>query len=243
MAKEKVVIVTGADHGIGAGVAHYLLERSMRVVIADIQLKNKKAFPQDEERVAFIKTDVSDEVSVKNLIKQTIARFGQIDALINNAGIVISEKRVPFEKITLSQWQATIDTNLTGTFLCSKYAVPHLRKQKGSIVNMSSTRAYQSEKNTEPYSASKGGIVALTHATAISLGPDIRVNCVCPGWIQTDEKEKLKPSDHNQHPVGRVGKPHDIASIVHFLISEEAGFITGQSFIVDGGMTRKMIYT
>lgn len=98
MAKEKVVIVTGADHGIGAGVAHHLLERNMRVVIADIQLKNKKAFPQDEEKVAFIKTDVSDEVSVKNLIKQTIARFGQIDALINNAGIVISEKRVPLKK-------------------------------------------------------------------------------------------------------------------------------------------------
>lgn len=242
MSKQKVVIITGADHGIGAEIAHYLLERNYRVVVADLHLKHKHTFPKDDERVLFVKTDVSKEVSVRNMFTKTIRHFGQVDALVNNAGLLFGEKRTPFEKITLKEWYATIETNLTGTFLCSKYAVPHLRKQKGSIVNISSTRAFQSEENTEPYSASKGGIVALTHATAISLGPDIRVNCISPGWIHTNEKEKLKPKDHEQHPVGRVGKPEDIASIVAFLISEEASFITGQNFIVDGGMSRKMIY-
>jgi NAD(P)-dependent dehydrogenase (short-subunit alcohol dehydrogenase family) len=134
--------------------------------------------------------------------------------------------------------------------LCSKYAYPYLKKEKGVIINIASTRAFMSEPNTEAYSASKGGIYALTHALAISLGPDIRVNCISPGWIEVSEWKKKslrKPAeltelDHKQHPAGRVGRPEDIASLVLYLISDEAGFITGANFIVDGGMTRKMIY-
>ena len=154
------------------------------------------------------------------------------------------------ELLELGDWNRVIATNLTGVFLCSKHAVPLLRPGKGAIVNIASTRALQSEPHTEAYSASKGGVVALTHALAVSLGPDIRVNCISPGWIAVDAWQKsanrrpptMRPEDHAQHPVGRVGSPEDIAALVAWLISPQAGFVTGQNFVVDGGMTRKMIY-
>ena len=135
-------------------------------------------------------------------------------------------------------------------FLFAKQALAHLQAAQGSIVNIASTRALMSEANTEAYSASKGAIVALTHALAVSLGPKVRVNCISPGWIETSEWRRssvrhapeLREIDHSQHPAGRVGIPEDIASMVSFLISSENGFITGQNFVIDGGMTRKMIY-
>ena len=125
-----------------------------------------------------------------------------------------------------------------------------LKNLKGSIINISSTRTFQSEPNTEAYSASKGGILALTHSLAISLGPEIKVNCISPGWIDVSGIKKkskanqieLSEADHSQHPAGRVGKPEDIANMVLFLLNPENDFITGQNFIIDGGMTRKMIY-
>jgi NAD(P)-dependent dehydrogenase (short-subunit alcohol dehydrogenase family) len=143
-----------------------------------------------------------------------------------------------------------LDTNLTGMFLCTKHALPALRQARAAIVNIASTRALQSEPNTEAYAAAKGGVVALTHALAMSLGPDVRVNCISPGWIDVSEwkkpsqrrASKLSAQDHAQHPVGRVGHPLDIAKLTLFLLSADAGFITGQNFVVDGGMTRKMIY-
>jgi NAD(P)-dependent dehydrogenase (short-subunit alcohol dehydrogenase family) len=132
----------------------------------------------------------------------------------------------------------------------AKHAAPHLRRAHGAIVNIASTRALQSEPDTEAYSASKGGIVALTHALAASLGPAVRVNCVSPGWIDVSARQKarkrrparLSRADHAQHLAGRVGTPEDVAALVAFLLGEEAGFITGQNFVCDGGMTRKMIY-
>jgi NAD(P)-dependent dehydrogenase (short-subunit alcohol dehydrogenase family) len=140
--------------------------------------------------------------------------------------------------------------NLTGAFLMAKHAAPHLRQVRGAIVNVASTRALQSEANTEAYSASKGGLVALTHALAVSLGPDVRINCVSPGWIDVSGWQKvanrkpatLSDADHAQHPAGRVGTPEDIAEMVAYLLSDAAGFVTGQNFVVDGGMTKKMIY-
>lgn len=145
--------------------------------------------------------------------------------------------RKPVETLEIDDWNRVIGTNLTGAFLCAKHCAAHLRKSRGSIVNMCSTRGFMSEPDTESYSASKGGIFALTHSLAISLGPDIRVNCVSPGWIDVSSWQ-----DHLQHPVGRVGKPEDIASIVMYLSFRNAEFITGQNFTVDGGVTRKMIY-
>jgi len=132
-------------------------------------------------------------------------------------------------------------TNLTSTFLLARRTETLLRAARGAIVTIASTRARMSEPNTEAYAASKGRLVALTHALAISLGPDVRVNCVSPGWIET-RGEPLRPEDHAQHPAGRVGRVEDVAAMVAFLLGPESGFITGAEFVVDGGMTRTMIY-
>jgi NAD(P)-dependent dehydrogenase (short-subunit alcohol dehydrogenase family) len=160
--------------------------------------------------------------------------------VVSNAGIMI---RKPLHRLTLAEWHRVIDTNLTAAFLLARLAEKPLRRAHGSIVVIASTRAIMSEPNTESYSASKGGLVALTHALAISLGPDVRVNCVSPGWIETKDYGALRRKDHIQHPVGRVGKPQDIAEIVGWLLdAKRSGFVTGANFVVDGGMTRKMIY-
>lgn len=250
--KDKVAIVTGGGQGIGKGIAFHLLEERMHVAILE---KDPEAGEEAASELSllgdvhFFPADVADEDSVKKAVRRTVETFGRLEALINNAGIS-DPVSGPVEDLSLADWNRIIQTNLTGCFLCAKYAVPHLRKELGAIVNIASTRAFQSEPNTVAYSASKGGLVALTHALAVSLGPEIRVNCVSPGWIDVSgwkkaagrAEQELRRVDHEQHPVGRVGRPQDIAGLVAFLVSEEAGFITGQNFIVDGGMTRKMIY-
>ena len=136
---------------------------------------------------------------------------------------------------------SVLTTNLTSTFLLVRAAETLLRAAKGAVVTIASSRAHMSEPNTESYSASKGGLVALTHALAISLGPDVRVNCISPGWILTKGPEPTA-AEHAFHPAGRVGQTNDIAGLAAFLVGPDSGFITGAEFIVDGGVTRKMIY-
>jgi NAD(P)-dependent dehydrogenase (short-subunit alcohol dehydrogenase family) len=236
-----VVLVTGGARGIGRGIARRLLKGGFRVVIADIDEEaGRQLVAESAGEIAAIRTDVAHEESVKALFEQIRADFGRLDGLINNAGIARAHS-VPLDQLELADWNRLLATNLTGVFLCSKYGIPLLRTCQGAIVNIASTRALQSEADTEAYSAGKGGVVALTHAMAMSLGPQIRVNCISPGWIDVSE-DSLQPRDHAQHPTGRVGTPEDIAGLVAYLISERAGFITGQNIIVDGGMTRKMIY-
>jgi NAD(P)-dependent dehydrogenase (short-subunit alcohol dehydrogenase family) len=227
---DRVALVTGGAQGIGAGIASHLAARGWQVAVADIRGRSPHFF---------LRCDVAREPDVKRAIGRIIKRFGRLDALVNNAGLA-GPHDGPVEKLELRKWNRRLGVNLTGPFLMSKHCVPHLRRARGAIVNVASTRALQSEPDTEAYSASKGGLVALTHALANSLGPQIRVNCVSPGWIA--HKGKLTRKDHAQHPVGRVGRVEDIAAIVAFLLSDASGFTTGQNFVVDGGMTRKMIY-
>jgi len=231
-AAQKTVLVTGGARGIGRGAATLLAQRGYRVAVADLDP------PGGDRALAFFRCDVSREPSVRSCVRAVLRRFGRLDALINNAGIA-DPADPAVEKLSLQAWSRRIGVNLTGVFLMTKHCTAHLRKTKGAIVNIASTRALQSEPNTEAYAATKGGVVALTHALAISLGPQVRVNCISPGWIA---KTKLSRKDHAQHPVGRAGRPEDIGEMVAFLISDAAGFVTGQNFVVDGGMTRKMIY-
>ncbi|HHH36727.1 MAG TPA: SDR family oxidoreductase [Gammaproteobacteria bacterium] len=241
----RTVIITGGGQGIGRATALRLRDRGWRVVIAE---RDREAGEElaAEEGICFLPCDVSREEEVRAMVREAAAGAG-LHALVNNAAI---SRRKPLAELSLAEWQAVLDTNLTGPMLCAKHAAPHLAAKGGAIVNIASTRALMSEANTEAYSASKGGLVALTHALAVSLGPAVRVNCISPGWIETGDWKKRSerripahsPEDRAQHPVGRVGRPSDIAALIEFLISDEAGFITGAHYVVDGGMTRKMIY-
>jgi NAD(P)-dependent dehydrogenase (short-subunit alcohol dehydrogenase family) len=173
-------------------IAKRFLEEGMKVVLAEIDEEAGKETESEFRHlgsIEFIKTDVSDEDSVKNLIRETNNHFGELEVLVNNAALA-APKNSPITELSLEDWNKTIAINLTGVFLCTKHSVPYLRKNKGSIINIASTRALMSEPNTEAYSATKGGVLALTHALAISLGPDIRVNCISPGWIEVSGWKK-----------------------------------------------------
>jgi NAD(P)-dependent dehydrogenase (short-subunit alcohol dehydrogenase family) len=247
----KVAFISGGAQGIGRALAERFLQDDLCVAIADC---DAEAGAETAARLAgigpvrFIHTDVADEARVRHAVEETVRAFGHLDILVNNAGIF---HNAPLAQLSLADWNRVLGVNLTGAFLCSRYAAPYLQASGGVIVNIASTRALQSEPDTEAYSASKGGLVALTHAMAVSLGPAVRVNCISPGWIDVSAWKKssaakpvaLSDADRSQHPAGRVGTPEDIATLVSYLVSPQAGFITGANFVVDGGMTRKMIYS
>jgi NAD(P)-dependent dehydrogenase (short-subunit alcohol dehydrogenase family) len=247
---ERVFLVTGGGRGIGRGIVKRLSDEGARIGLVDRAASaGRDAVDEYGDRVRFVRADVAREADVRRAVTTVVRWGGRLDGVVNNAGLASPESGPP-EKLALAAWRRVLDVNLTGPFLVAKHAIPHLRRTRGAIVNLGSTRALQSEPNTIAYSATKGGIAALTHSLAISLGPDIRVNCIEPGWIATsafaprDERAKpaLSARDHAQHPVGRVGTPEDIASLCAWLLSEEAGFVTGATYVSDGGMTRKMIY-
>ncbi len=249
---DKSIIVTGGAQGIGRSIAEHLLKHNAAVVVADCDDEAGAElieYLDNHQRLCFIKTDVRSEESVIGCIKHTVKQFGTIDGLVNNAGIARSAN-APVTEMSIEAWDNMLRTNLTGAFLMVKHAAPYLARQKGAIVNISSTRALQSEANTEAYSASKGGLVSLTHALAMSFANSIRVNVILPGWIDVSGLKKkgkrfpaqLTRDDHLQHPAGRVGVPDDVAALAAYLLGPEAAFITGQSFVIDGGMTKKMIY-
>ncbi|HLG26523.1 MAG TPA: glucose 1-dehydrogenase [Paenisporosarcina sp.] len=238
----QVVIVTGASQGIGRGIAEAYVAKGAQVILADMNEELGKELSEQLIRSVFIKTDVRKEEDVKNLMEQTINKFGRIDILINNAG---KSDFKPLFELSITEWDDVINTNLRSVFLCSREAALHMRKQDGggTIVNIASTRATMSEPNSEAYAATKGGIVALTHALAASLAEHhITVNAVSPGWIETGDYSELRDIDHEQHLSGRVGKPSDIAKACLYLTDPHNDFVTGTNIVVDGGMTRKMIY-
>ncbi|MBN2519519.1 MAG: SDR family oxidoreductase [Bacteroidales bacterium] len=247
---KRIAIITGGAQGIGKITALHFINENIVPVLFDI---DQEALNETQNELLIkgellsIKGDVSKEKDVRNCINQVLKKYDRIDILVNNAAIAINKK---ITELTLEEWDKVVSVNLTGAFLFSKYAANSLKKTHGNIINICSTRAFMSEADTEAYSASKGGIYALTHALAISLGPEIRVNSISPGWIEVGhiKKEKnkktypLSQQDHQQHPCGRVGEADDIARMAVFLCDNKNSFITGQNFIIDGGMTRKMIY-
>ena len=252
----KTAFVTGGGQGIGRGIVTDLVARGWAVACVDIDADALAELDaaSSPENLLTLKANVGDEAQVKRAFAAFDAWLKQIheprglDLLVNNAGIADPHSG-PIEKLKLADWKRWLDSHLTGTFLCTKHGVPRLRRRDGSsIVNMASTRALQSEPDSEAYAASKGAIVAFTHALAISLGPQIRSNVILPGWIETAPYKKRAPRkmpkhrkiDNQQHPVGRIGVPDDIADAVLYLAG--SSFVTGQSLVVDGGMTRKMMY-
>lgn len=247
-----VALITGGAQGIGRAICGALLQQGWQVMIADIdgEAGTESIHLFDSlGKVAFYPVDVAREDQVQELMQATREQMGPIHLLVNNAGLS-NPYTGALEDLDLSLWQRYLDVNLTGVFLCCKHAAEDLRATKGSIINLGSTRATQSEPDTEAYSASKGGVLSLTHSLAISLGPDVRVNTISPGWIEVGEWQKnssrYQPfhsnEDHEQHPVGRMGKPDDIAGMVLWLASDLASFVTGQNFVIDGGISRKMVY-
>jgi hypothetical protein len=227
-----VALISGGAKGIGAGIAARLSADGWVVVVAD---RDPAAAPPGGRSII---CDVGDEASVAAMLRSVAETEQRLDALICNAGFMI---RKPIAELSLAEWCSVLTTNLTSTFLLVRAAEALLRSANGAVVTIASSRARMSEANTESYSASKGGLVALTHALALSLGPDVRVNCISPGWIFTKGPQ---PTEEEQafHPAGRVGQVEDIAAMAAFLVGPDSGFITGAEFVVDGGVTRKMIY-
>ena len=246
----KRAIVTGGAQGIGKAIALKLMQEGVFVYVLDIDEEALAEMNQEGFRAEMFKTipcDVGVEASLKPAIDECLRSPDGIHYLVNNAAISANRN---IEELSLEDWNRVLAVNLGSYFLTAKYLSPALRAAKGAIVNLCSTRAFMSEPGTEAYSASKGGVFALTHALAMSLQPEVRVNCISPGWIDTTAwQKKIKrrvidwpEKEHLQHPAGRIGRPEDIAGLTWFLLSEQAGFITGQNFLADGGMTRKMIY-
>jgi len=249
---QKCAFITGGAQGIGEATAHRLLSDGWAVTIADI---DEEAGAEAEEElgalgpVLFQPTDVSDEGQVMRALTETVRRFGGLDLVVNNA---YATYWAHVTEADLAEWRRVLAVNLTSIFLTSKYAEPYLRARRGSIVNIASVHAITGlHGNAEAYASSKGGIVALTTALAVSLGPDIRVNCISPGLVDSypwAKSSRRRINDypayrHLQHPAGRIGKPEDIAAAVAFLASPAAGFITGEHLLVDGGMTTKVTWS
>lgn len=248
--KDKVAIVTGASKGIGEGIAReFSLEGSKVVVVCRTDSEGEKmaaALGAAEGRAIYVRTDVCKSEDIQWMINKTIETFGKVDILVNNAGYHISKN---VEETSEEEWEFIQNTNLRSTFLCSKYAIPYLRKTRGNIINISSMVGLVGQTNAGAYSATKGGQIAMSKGMALDFAKDgIRVNVICPGWIQTplvddwlsqqEDPEAALKYALSQHPTGRIGTIEDCGRAAVYLASEqESGFVTGITLNIDGGIT------
>ena len=220
----KVVVITGGAHGIGRATADAFIREGAAVHIID-----KQPGP-------WFTGDISDRKTLERFAESVVAENGHVDVLVNNALPLMKG----ISECSWDEFSYALAVGVTAPFYLTKLLAPHFAPG-ASVINLSSSRDRMSQPQTESYSASKGGIAALTHALAVSLAGKARVNSISPGWIDTTGSELTGP-DALQQPVGRVGKPEDIAEMILFLCSEKAGFITGENICIDGGMTKLMIY-
>lgn len=241
--RNKVAIITGASKGIGKATALLFAKEGAKIVVNYYKSEKEADKVVDEikkigsEAIA-IKCDVSDEQQVKKMVDEVIDKFGRIDILVNNAGIVFD---VPFLERTVEQWKRTLDVNLLGVFLCSKYVAPHILKQgSGRIINVSSTNAMNAfSPEAMDYDASKAGVIILTRDLAKELAPTILVNAIAPGWVDTEMNKDL-PEDFVDEETKKVylkrfARPEEIAKAILFLASDDASYITGSIIKIDGG--------
>lgn len=249
----KVIIITGSGQGIGQCMALAYANQGGIVIIAEIDeeaaLETKALIEKAGGECLYVPTDVSDEQSVKHMVSLVVERYGKVDVLVNNAAVQSSGENDTLFTRSIEAFENVMRVNVTGAYICAKYCAS-VMPEGSSILNIVSTRAMMSEPHTEPYSASKGALLALTHSLANSLAHRVRVNAISPGWIDVSDWKKKKnrkfmaitDEEHAQHLVGRVGVPQDVAEAALFLTGPGAGFITGSHLVVDGGMTVKMIY-
>ena len=244
--ENKRIFITGGAEGIGKALVQAFADVGNTVAFCDIdRLKGEEL--SGKTNTQFFLADVSRVYELENCLQSLFQQWGDIDVIINNAGI---SKFSPLTETSIDQFDHILSVNLRPVFITSKLLALHRSKQTGDsknlygrIINICSTRYLMSEPNSESYAASKGGIFSLSHALALSLSPlHITVNCISPGWIHNSDYEQLLEADHLQHPSGRVGNPDDIARMCLFLCEEKNDFINAENIVIDGGMTRKMIY-
>lgn len=250
--EKDIVIVTGAAGGIGKIITEMFAEKGYIVIAVDLEDFDKQAMSEgyttstenknNRDNIHFIKADLCSHDDIKKVFDYAQKEFGGVYILVNNGAISKFSKSV-FE-ITPEEFSKVIDTNLKGSFLCCKeFIEANKGLNYGRIINIASTRWNQNEAGWEAYGASKGGIVSLTNTLCVSLSDTpITVNAISPGWIECCDYDSLSELDHKQHPSGRVGKPEDIARMVMFLSAPENDFINGANIVIDGGMTKRMIY-
>ncbi len=241
--KEKIIFVTGGASGIGRGIVEYFAEQGARVAFCDINVELGEQTAKALGATFYV-ADVSDATRLTAVLEEVVATFGDIDIIINNAGV---SAFAPLCEGSIKEFDKVLATNLRSVFVTSQFMARHRstaegRAKYGRIVNIASTRYAQSEANSEAYAASKGGIVSLTHALAISLSEyNITVNCISPGWIDCGHYP-ISEADKAQHPSGRIGTPSDIAHACAYLCAEVNNFLNAQNIVIDGGMTKRMIY-
>jgi NAD(P)-dependent dehydrogenase (short-subunit alcohol dehydrogenase family) len=240
----KVAVITGGGSGIGYGCAAYLKDHGAQVAIIDLdEAAGENAQKKLGSEAIFVGGNVSINADCQSAIKEVVNRFGHIDILVNGAGVI---RRKSVVELTESEWDLVIDVSLKGTYLMSKYAIPVMQKQGGSIINIGSGWGLKGGPKAAAYCAAKGGVVNLTRAMAIDHGPqNIKVNCVCPGDVDTPllrseakqlgEDEQKFMSDAADRPLARVGSPLDVAKAVYFLASDLSSWVTGAVIVVDGG--------